>query len=340
MILQGLHNVCPPHRRSQRECFDLISTTQAYRDLRPMSQDLLSRVLLGDSGIDARFFSHDDAQRLVSWDAGQLNRFYEKEGPILGVAALEGALQKARWKAKEVDALLVCSCTGYLCPGLSSYVAEKAGLRSDVAMVDIVGQGCGAAIPTLRQAEALLRAGAKRVACVAVEICSAAFFVNNDPGVLISLCLFGDGASASLWSEDRGSAGEIVECGEFRSLHWPQHRDGVRFANDAGKLKNVLIREVPEIAAQAVNQLFQESGARADAILAHPGGRNVIEAMRAVLPQYPFAESAEILRRHGNMSSPSVLFVLEEWLSSGQKEAWMVSFGAGFTCHGCRIRRS
>ena len=339
MILHGLHNICPPHRRNQKECFEQLSATQAFRDLRSMSQDLLGRVLLGDCGIDTRFFSHNDANSLVSWNAEQLNRYYEKEGSALGTAALAGALQKARWKAEEVDALLVCSCTGYLCPGLSSYVAEKIGLRPDVSLVDIVGQGCGAAIPTLRQAEALLRSGAERVACVAVEICSAAFYIDDDPGVLISLCLFGDGASASLWSGKRDASEGIVQCGEFQSLHWPHHRDGVRFANAKGKLKNVLIREVPEIAAQAVNQLFQEAGAQAEAILAHPGGRNVLQALRAVLPQYSFNESAEILRRHGNMSSPSVLFVLEEWLSSGQKDAWMVSFGAGFTCHGCRIRR-
>ena len=95
--------------------------------------------------------------------------------------------------------MLISTCTGYLCPGLTSYVSERLGLRPDVFTLDLVGQGCGAALPNLRTAEAILAAGrAEKVLSVCVEICSAAFFLDDDPGVLISACLFGDGAGAAV----------------------------------------------------------------------------------------------------------------------------------------------
>src|SRR5258708_2888971 len=100
-------------------------------------------------------------------------------------------------------------CTGYLCPGLTSYVSERLGLRSDALLLDLVGQGCGAALPNLRTAEALLGAGrARRVLSICVEVCSAAYYLDDDPGVLVSACLFGDGAGAAVLSNDPPAAGK------------------------------------------------------------------------------------------------------------------------------------
>ena len=98
---------------------------------------------------------------------------------------------------RAIDALFVCTCTGYLCPGVSSHLAEQIGIRSDAFLNDMTGLGCGAAIPTLHAASCFLAAHPDAtVATVAVEICSAAFYLDNDTGVIVSACLFGDGASA------------------------------------------------------------------------------------------------------------------------------------------------
>ena len=83
--------------------------------------------------------------------------------------------------AADVDALFLCTCTGYLCPGVSSYVAEQMGMRDDVYLADLVGLGCGAAIPTLRAAHGFLAANPNAVvATVAVEICSSAYYADDD----------------------------------------------------------------------------------------------------------------------------------------------------------------
>src|SRR5690606_9519954 len=137
--------------------------------------------------------------------------------------ALTRALDQARLKPSDIDALLICTCTGYLCPGLTSYVSEQLGLRPNAILEDFVGLGCGAAIPTLRAVSHVLAAhpGAI-VACIAVETCSAAFYLDDDFGVIISACLFGDGAAATIWRSNPGPTG--LRAFEFDSLIVPGDR--------------------------------------------------------------------------------------------------------------------
>src|SRR5258707_9529548 len=95
---------------------------------------------------------------------------------------------------------------------MTSYVSEKLRLRPNVFTLDLVGQGCGAALPTLRTRDAILDAGrAEKVLSVCVEVCSAAFFLDDDPGVLISACLFGDGAGAAVLSNKALNKNRRVE---------------------------------------------------------------------------------------------------------------------------------
>jgi predicted naringenin-chalcone synthase len=217
------------------------------------------------------------------------------------------------------------------------------GLREDVWLQDLAGLGCGAAIPALRTVEAMLSARPDAtVACVAVEVCSAAFYLDNDRGVIVSACLFGDGAAATVW---RSSPGPLrFRCHDFDTVHAPAERDRIRFEQREGKLRNLLHPSVPELAARAVSHLHRRAGASGSAphrIIAHAGGKDVINALEKVLPGQRLEASRTILRRHGNMSSPSVLFALEEALRddapSPGRDWWLTSFGAGFSAHSCRL---
>jgi alkylresorcinol/alkylpyrone synthase len=337
MNLTALANENPRISLTQREVWESLAAAPAFHRLSDSSRELLRKVLCGNSGICQRQFASADLTLLSEGDAQDLNELFEREAPALAIVALNEALDRAGLKPSAIDALLVCTCTGYLCPGVSSHVAERVGLRRDAALADLVGLGCGAAIPMLRQAEGLLRLGAKHVACIAVEICSAAFFLEDDPGVLVSMCLFGDGASASIWSAD--AANSIGTVSGFRSLHIPEQREFLRFINSGGKLKNVLAACVPDAAADAVRSLYESAPVTPGVVLAHPGGKKVLNAIRSRLPNAPLIESARVLARHGNMSSPSIMFVLEEWLQKPHGDrAWLVTFGAGFTCHCCDFR--
>jgi predicted naringenin-chalcone synthase len=339
MFLQSIATAIPPDAFSQRECWEAICRSQVQARLKDRSLTLLKKILLGDSGIATRRFALNDLDRIFDYNSDDLILAFEREAPRLARDALGAAMEKAALLPHEIDALFICTCTGYLCPGVSSHVAEQRGLRQDIYLHDGVGLGCGAAIPTLRAASHFLAAhpGAK-VACVAVEICSAAFYLDDEPGVLISACLFGDGAAATIWT-GRPQNGEPRAFG-FDTLHLPEQRELLRFETRGGQLRNRLAKTVPATAAGAVHRLFQRLGSRpVQQVIAHPGGRDVIAALQETLPGRDLRESRRVLREFGNMSSPSVLFALEEFLKhqSVEEDIWLVSFGAGFSCHGCRI---
>jgi alkylresorcinol/alkylpyrone synthase len=212
-------------------------------------------------------------------------------------------------------------------------------MRPDAYLCDLIGLGCGAAIPTLRAAHGYLAANPSHtVAVVAVEVSSAAFYINDEPGVLISLCLFGDGAAAAILTGNPN----YDDCRSFHGFdthHVPVEREKIRFVNSAGKLKNQLHRSVPELAAKAVSTLYSRLEKKPDQIIAHSGGRDVIEAIESALPSFQLAETREVLRRHGNMSSPSVLFALEERIQNSPRNEslWLTAFGAGFAAHSCQF---
>jgi predicted naringenin-chalcone synthase len=341
MYLESIATALPPHRYSQPECLEGLQATGLFGGLRPGSRQLISKVLSnGVSGIRSRHFCLPEIGPIVGRGAQELNEFFEAEAPKLAGGALAEALDKAGLRAGELDALFVCTCTGYLCPGVSSHVAERLGLRPDAYLQDLVGLGCGAAVPMLRSAEGFVAANpGARVATVAVEVCSAAFFADDDPGVLISLCLFGDGAAAAVWSDAPGRG--KWRAGRFTTVHRPEQRERIRFVNAGGFLRNQLDKAVPGLAAEAVAELWARRGGEPDRVLAHSGGRDVIEALEAVLPRR-LEETRDVLAECGNMSSPSVLFALERALASanGDRHWWLTAFGAGFAAHACELRRT
>lgn len=342
MFLHALATAIPPATFTQPECWELARGSGVRERLKKRSMLILQTILRGDNGIDRRHFAMPQIERVFERTPDELNAAFRSEAPRLAGRALAAALEKAGLRATDLDALLVCTCTGYLCPGVTSYVAEQLGLRPNAFLQDLVGLGCGAAIPMLRAANHIIAGQPDAVvACIAVEVCSAAFYLDDDPGVIISACLFSDGAAATIW---RGAPapGHALRAFDFNTVHIPENRDKLRFEQREGKLRNLLHRSVPELAAAAVDRLWRERGERRVAqVVAHSGGRDVLDAVAPVVAPHSLDTSARVLRAYGNMSSPSVLFVLEEALKAGppngEGDFWLVSFGAGFAAHSCRI---
>lgn len=341
MFLRSIARAEPRTVLRQAESFELLVRSGALDSLKPRSRGLLEKILLGDSGIETRRFVEEDPSALTGLDAGALAATFEKHAPGLACEALARACERGSVRPAQIDALLICTCTGYLCPGLTSHVAERLGLRPGAFLQDLLGLGCGAAIPMLQAAKGVCVENPNAlVATVAVEICSAAFFVCDDPGVLISLCLFGDGAAAALW-QGRGDDDAFRMQG-FRTIHRPEHREKIRFVNDGGRLKNQLARDVPDLAAEAVAELFsRRSVSSPDHVLSHTGGRDVLDAIEARLGNTSLDHARAILRDNGNVSSPSVLLALERaWEPDpGARTLWLTAFGAGFAAHSCELVR-
>jgi len=347
MFIIGIGTATPSQRYSQADCWRTVQHCPAYKKLNDRSKAILKKVLTGENGIATRHFALEKLEEAFEINPDALHARFIKNAPGLVASAAERALAQSKIRPSEIDAVLISTCTGYLCPGLTSYAIERLGLRPDVLALDLVGQGCGAAIPNLDAARAVLAAGCGHALSICVEVCSAAFYLDDDAGVLISACLFGDGAGAAVVSNE-ANGGRRVQWKTSGSIVKPADRDALRFEQRSGMLRNILTPQVPSLAAENVGTVFDDTlkrtGIKRNQIsgwIFHPGGRDVLLALRErfQLSGYDVRWSQAVLRDYGNMSSPSVLFALDAALSDSAPGGvwWMSSFGAGFSCYGALL---
>lgn len=345
--LVSLGTALPPFRMTQKEALDFILSRFRVRE----GTKALYRRVFDNESVETRHFAMGDPAEVLETDHDKVLARFEKAATELSAQALRRALDGAGISPREVDFLAVTTCTGYLCPGLSAYVIEAAGLRPDVRGADLVGMGCGAAIPALERAHDFLQAhpGAT-AAVVCTEICSAAMFSDDAADLVISNAIFADGSAAAvLRGRPAGGDGDGAAAPRLRgfaSLVVPEWRDSLRFRTDGGHLRNVLAREVPDQVGQALRRLvpplLESRGLSPDRIghwILHAGGEKILAAVQDALDLPPAAldASRQVLKRCGNMSSPTVLFVLQERLSARPPRPgeWgvLASFGAGFSAY-------
>jgi alkylresorcinol/alkylpyrone synthase len=349
MYFIGVGTAAPATRYTQAQCHDALLSSPQYSALDRRSRALLQRLLLGDNGIDTRALALAPLEQAFDARPDVLHQRFAEHAPRIACEAAAEALRESGSNASDIDAIIVSTCTGYLCPGLTSYVIEGLALEPHVLALDLVGQGCGAALPNFRAAEALLASRrCDRVLSICVEVCSAAFYIDDDPGVLVSACLFGDGAGAAVLSRE-ALAGRV--CPQWKATDSyidPSRRDLLRFQQRDGMLRNILTPEVPELAAEQaeimLDRVLAHEGLTRERIGAwiwHAGGRKVLDALqrRIGLEPQQLRWSSEVLREYGNVSSACVYFVLKAALEDGAAPGWwwMSSFGAGFSCHGALL---
>lgn len=348
MVITGVGTAAPRQVYSQQDCWEVLRQSQAFETLNSRSRAILKKVLTGANGIATRHLALERLEQAFELTPDALHARFARCAPALASEAAQQALTDAGLRADSIDAIIISTCTGYLCPGLSSYVSERLGLRPEVLALDLVGQGCGAALPNWRTGEALLAAGrCRRVLCACVEVCSAAFYLDNDPGVLISACLFGDGAGAVVL-EPESRARRRIEWKTAGSRLVPAEREQLRFEQRAGMLRNILSPQVPGLAASHARELLlavlASAGvprAQVAGWIVHPGGKEVLGAVRRELElgEPELRWSAAVLREFGNVSSASLYFVLQQALADSAPGGywWLASFGAGFSCHGALV---
>jgi alkylresorcinol/alkylpyrone synthase len=349
MYFVGLGTAVPERSFTQAECWQALQRADRP-EITPRTRAILQGILNHDNGIERRSLALDSLDESFDLDPDTLYRRFSRHAPLLASQAGRRALEDAGLQPREIDAVVVSTCTGYLCPGLTSYVSESLAIRQDAILLDLVGQGCGAALPNLRTGEALIASGrAGRVLSICVEVCSAAFYLDDDIGVLVSACLFGDGAAAAVLSPTPRDGKRSVEWKSAATLTNPAQRDALRFEQRGGMLRNILTLPVPKLAAQHARKVLDDALSQAglprsaiDAWIVHAGGRRVLaELQREIgLAAGDTAWSAAVLRDYGNLSSPFVMFVLDAALRGGARGGWwwMTSFGAGFSCHGALLR--
>ena len=352
MYITGLGTAVPPQRHAQRDGWDAVQQWPKFSQLQPRSRAILKKVLCGDNGIDARHLALESLAEVFDSTPDDLQARFTTHAPALASEAGRRALKDAGCLPAEIDAVLISTCTGYLCPGLTSYVSEQLGLRPDVFALDLVGQGCGAALPNLRAGEAILAAGrANKILSICVEVCSAAFF-----WMTIRVCSSVPVCSPMVQvppSCPQNPSPDAVASGGNSPAHaWsPPSAKPSGSATGTASCATSCGRRFPGWPATSPEKLFSESlvaaGVKREQItgwILHTGGRDVILALRdkLKLSADDVRHSTAVLREFGNISSPTVYFVLERALNDSVPDGlwWMSAFGAGFSCHGAFLEVS
>jgi predicted naringenin-chalcone synthase len=335
----------PPRAVAQKEAAGILEAhygdTLSRRSLKVM------RTLLSHPSIKSRRFAFEEPTEIMGENPDDRTERFTRWAVELSAEAAGRALAEAGLAERDVSGLVVNTCTGYICPGLSTYLVERLGLPPSTASYDLVGSGCGGAIPNLRMAGSLVN-GTGAVLSVAVEVCSATFQMGDDLSLILSNALFADGASAAvLWERPEG-----LRVVDTASLLAPGHREAIRYVHKNGELHNKLSISLPRLIRKPVRQVVEAVLAPRRLAVAdiehwavHAGGEKIIDAVRDELglSEGQVAPSRRVLSGYGNMSSPTVLFVLREILDAGMKEGercMMVSFGAGLSAHASLLKKT
>jgi alkylresorcinol/alkylpyrone synthase len=307
---------------------DLTQAVAALSDIPPARRALLER-LHANAGVATRYTALPLEQYGTLGGIGPTNDRYIEHATALGEQAIASALGAAGVAASEVDLLIVTSVTGVAVPSLDALLIPRLGLRPDVKRVPIFGLGCVAGATGLARLHDYLRGWPGHTAVLlAVELCSLTVPVSSTatPDLVVS-GLFGDGAVAVV---ARGAAaggggtgprviathGEVVP-GTTDVLGWRLADDGFRIVLTA-ELSSVVESHL----GAGVTSFLGEHGLKPDDITAwvcHPGGPRVIDAIRDSLglPESAVELTRRSLAQVGNLSSASVLHVLQQTIDAG-----------------------
>jgi len=336
----------PPYSLDQAQAREFLKRHYT-RELSSRNRGVLDKVF-SHPGIGKRHFTFENPDILVhEGPDGRISRF-QKWAVDLSAQAATKALELAGCAAEDIDGIVVNTCTGYLCPGVSTYLIERLGLSRGVKAYDLVGSGCGGAIPNLELAQGILHGkGSRAVLSVSVEICTATFQMGDDVNLIISNAIFGDGAAASVIR--RGGPGMMMM--DSASLYAPEHREAIRYVYKNGQLHNQIAMRLPKIVKDAVGVLVRDLLSRHNLGMRdirhwalHASGEKVIAAIQQELglTEEQLKPSRKVLYNHGNMSSATVWFVMKEIMDNGiARGDWCVAvaFGAGFSAHAFLMKR-
>lgn len=269
------------------------------------------------------------------------NARYLEGCAALFLEAAQTALQRAGWEAWQVDCVVTVSSTGIATPTLEARVSDEIGFRPDILRVPVFGLGCAGGVSGLAIAQRLAASQpGSRVLLVVVEACTLSFRSDRlQKADIIATVLFGDGAAAACLSSDPGPRSVRIDPGW--QWTWPKTLPIMGWDVDDNALGVVFDRAIPgfvdENFAKAADRALEALGLcrnGIDRFVCHPGGTKVVEAIeRAVdLPAGALDAERAVLRRAGNMSAPTVLFVLEEVLEAGTTGQLLTcALGPGFT---------
>jgi alkylresorcinol/alkylpyrone synthase len=343
--LVSLATSVPPYQFHQKqilECArDLLS------DRYPQFDTLAS--LFANTGIRNRYGVKPIEWYLEQRGWPERTQAFLEGAEILFIDVVQQALARADLSAGEIDTIVTVCSTGIATPTLEARVAGKLGFRADVSRVPVFGLGCAGGVSGLSIASRLAQARpGTNVLFVALELCTLA--VRHDEltkANIVAASLFGDGAAAVVLRAGDGGATRIEASGEKL---WPDTLDIMGWSVDPEGFGVIFQRTIPDFVTENMGPAVREVLARMeldhddiDRFICHPGGTKVILALERALSlgQGTLDHERDVIADYGNMSAPTVLFVLERALTQGlPSRSLMTALGPGFTASCVSLRHA
>ena len=332
--------VLPEFERTTPEIIPLIEKWLQHQETR--FQRKVVKLFEG-AQVDRRFSMLDPEIVFSEHSFEKRNNLYKAAAIRESVQALQDALTKAQWEPNSLDFLITVSCTGIMIPSVDAYIINALSLSPSIVRLPVTEMGCVGGVSGLIYAHNFLKANpGKRAAVIAVESPTATLQLTDfSMANMVSAAIFGDGTACVLLSSEPEAKGpEIVDEGMY---HFANQTQLMGFDLVETGLQMVLQPEVPEVIEEhmphVLDAFLEKNNLSVGDIhhfIFHPGGKRIVQQVESVLEAFDknIEATKHVLRNYGNMSSATVLYVLEEILSKtpqkGEKGV-MLSFGPGFT---------
>ncbi len=299
--------------------------------------------LFENAGVDKRYSIMDAHEVFLNTSFEEKNDIYVRESIKLAESALKKALNKASLQPQDIDYIITVSCTGIMIPSLDAYLINNLEMRQDIVRLPVTEMGCAAGVSGIIYAKNFLKSNPnKRAVVIAVESPTSTFQLDDFSMVnIVSAAIFGDGAACvilSSFEDDKGP--EIVDEAMY---HFYNAEDMMGFKLTNSGLQMILDKSVPQKIAdhfpKIVHPFLERNNItieNIDHLIFHPGGKKIVQTIEELFGSLgkSIEDTKEVLKLYGNMSSATVLYVLERFMDKsipkGDK-GLMLSFGPGFS---------
>lgn len=330
----------PPFSRSTKEIITYIKLW--LNDQEERFQRKVVKIF-SNAGVDRRYSIMDAESVFTNRSFEEKNNIYIKGCLQLSEQVLQKALDQSGWSAKDLDFIITVSCTGFMIPSVDAYLINKMGMQQNIVRLPVTEMGCAAGISGIIYAHNFLKANpGKRAAVIAVESPTATFQLEDFSMVnVISAAIFGDGAACVLMSSKEEDTGPKIKNTRMYHFYDATNMMGYELKNKG--LHMVLHPDVPEKIAthfpDIVHPFLAASDTNIEAIdhlVFHPGGKKIVSTIESLFGELGknIDDTKETLRLYGNMSSATVLYVLNRFMNKNipaGEQGLMLSFGPGFS---------
>ncbi len=299
--------------------------------------------LFENAGVDKRYSIMDAHEVFLNTSFEEKNDIYVRESIKLAESALKKALKKANLQARDIDYIITVSCTGIMIPSLDAYLINKLEMRQDIVRLPVTEMGCVAGVSGIIYAKNFLKANPnKRAVVIAVESPTATFQLDDFSMVnIVSAAIFGDGAACVILSSYKNDKGpEIIDEAMYHFYN-AESMMGFKLTNSG--LQMILDKSVPQKIAdhfpKIVHPFLERNNITIkdiDHLIFHPGGKKIVQTIEELFGSLGknIEDTKEVLKLYGNMSSVTVLYVLERFMDKNLPKGdrgLMLSFGPGFS---------